>query len=491
MAADRQPPLLRLALPTGVAAMAAALFGVYWDDAWHTDRGRDEFLSPPHLVLYVGIMGLLAVTMGLAAGNVRRGARSRPLRLCMTGAAFVVVSAPVDEWWHQAFGRDAVLWSPPHLAAIAGTIALATGIALLAPGLETSARRPLTIAAGAGVIGAWQVLVLEYDTDVAQFPAVWYLPVMAVAITAACATLHATAPTPVRWPATQAALAYTLAMAGVASGLAWTGFSTPIVPAIIPTAALADVGRRREWSVPMRAAGLTVTLFGTSFIYLGLVPGGVQPSLTEAAVGLIPTMSIVVLVLMATEPGRPRPPAPGLAFAVGALVASSVGLMTPVDPAAAHDPGQGAEVAAITLTIDSGGDTIMIGAEIESDPAIEPLRVVARRGGRSITGPLASSPTGWTGEVDVNETGRWFVYVEARRGGENLEAWIPVIIGTQMEASRTTALYVVADPTDAASSQRLAGAVLLAAVGALLVSTARTIRDHPRPRAPGADLTPA
>ena len=103
-------------------------------------------------------------------------------------------------------------------------------------------------------------------------------------------------------------------------------------------------------------------------------------------------------------------------------------------PAAAHDPGQGAEVAAITLTIDSDGDLIMVGAEIEADPTIEPLRVVARRGGRSITGPLASSPTGWTGEVDVNETGRWFVYVEARRGGENLEAWIPVIIGTQMEA---------------------------------------------------------
>ena len=37
------------------AGFLMALFGVYWDDAWHTDRGRDSTLSAPHLALYAGV----------------------------------------------------------------------------------------------------------------------------------------------------------------------------------------------------------------------------------------------------------------------------------------------------------------------------------------------------------------------------------------------------------------------------------------------------
>jgi hypothetical protein len=32
----------------------AAVLGLYWDDAWHTDVGRDTFFAPPHLLLYPG-----------------------------------------------------------------------------------------------------------------------------------------------------------------------------------------------------------------------------------------------------------------------------------------------------------------------------------------------------------------------------------------------------------------------------------------------------
>jgi hypothetical protein len=31
-----------------VVAGAAALFATYWDDAWHTDLGRDDATIPPH-----------------------------------------------------------------------------------------------------------------------------------------------------------------------------------------------------------------------------------------------------------------------------------------------------------------------------------------------------------------------------------------------------------------------------------------------------------
>lgn len=41
-------------------AGTAALFGTYWDDAWHTDRGRDDFFIAPHLTLYGGVLDPVA-----------------------------------------------------------------------------------------------------------------------------------------------------------------------------------------------------------------------------------------------------------------------------------------------------------------------------------------------------------------------------------------------------------------------------------------------
>ena len=41
-----------------------SLFGTYWDDAWHTDRGRDSFFAAPHLALYAGVfVALVGVSL--------------------------------------------------------------------------------------------------------------------------------------------------------------------------------------------------------------------------------------------------------------------------------------------------------------------------------------------------------------------------------------------------------------------------------------------
>src|SRR6478609_5231662 len=37
--------------------------GVLWDISWHTSIGRDKFLSPPHILIYMG-----AVFAGLFSG---------------------------------------------------------------------------------------------------------------------------------------------------------------------------------------------------------------------------------------------------------------------------------------------------------------------------------------------------------------------------------------------------------------------------------------
>jgi predicted MFS family arabinose efflux permease len=61
-------------LPAGlfavvVVAGSASVFATYWDDAWHTDLGRDQATIPPHLLLY-GSMAVIGAVV--AAWACRR-----------------------------------------------------------------------------------------------------------------------------------------------------------------------------------------------------------------------------------------------------------------------------------------------------------------------------------------------------------------------------------------------------------------------------------
>ena len=50
-----------------------------------------------------------------------------PLQLAAAGGTVTLATLPVDGAWHAAFGRDAVLWSPPHMLAVFGGLALLVG----------------------------------------------------------------------------------------------------------------------------------------------------------------------------------------------------------------------------------------------------------------------------------------------------------------------------------------------------------------------------
>ena len=68
------------------------LVGTYWDDAWHTDRGRDSFFAAPHLALYAGVFVAL-VGVSLAGRTISGRGRA----MAVSGAIAVLVSAPIDE----------------------------------------------------------------------------------------------------------------------------------------------------------------------------------------------------------------------------------------------------------------------------------------------------------------------------------------------------------------------------------------------------------
>lgn len=133
-------PRPRLRLPgwaIGLAALGALAgpLGAYWDVAWHVDRGRETFWSPPHLVIYGGIVAvLIALVAGVATlgGPARRAPWRHPgLRFTLIASAVVLASAPFDEAWHALFGLDVSIWSPPHLALLFGSGFSLLGLAIL------------------------------------------------------------------------------------------------------------------------------------------------------------------------------------------------------------------------------------------------------------------------------------------------------------------------------------------------------------------------
>ncbi len=129
-----------------VLAAASITVGLVWDISWHMSIGRDTFWSPPHMAIYLG-----AIVAGLASGWVifrttfaggaaerSAGVRVWGLRgplgafYCSWGAGAMLTSAPFDDWWHNAYGLDVKILSPPHVVLGFGIIAIHMGAMLTA-----------------------------------------------------------------------------------------------------------------------------------------------------------------------------------------------------------------------------------------------------------------------------------------------------------------------------------------------------------------------
>jgi hypothetical protein len=126
-------------------AVTSASFGGVWDISWHESIGRDTFWTVPHMFIQFG--GILAgaaslylifsTTFGRArerrAGAVRIWGFYGPLGafICCWGGVAMVTSAPFDNWWHNAYGLDVKILSPPHVVLILGMLAIRFGAVIL------------------------------------------------------------------------------------------------------------------------------------------------------------------------------------------------------------------------------------------------------------------------------------------------------------------------------------------------------------------------
>src|SRR3989454_3485513 len=135
-------------LPWYVAAVmiaaTSAVVGVMWDISWHRAIGRDTFWTPVHLAIYLGgiVAGtacgwlVLRTTFAGSADEQARAVRFWGFRgplgawVCIWGAIAMITSAPFDNWWHNAYGLDVKVLSPPHVLLALGFTGIQLGALL-------------------------------------------------------------------------------------------------------------------------------------------------------------------------------------------------------------------------------------------------------------------------------------------------------------------------------------------------------------------------
>jgi len=245
-------------IPAVLFASTSMVIGVIWDISWHMTIGRDTFWTPAHLAIYVGgVVGGLASgyvvlrttfagTEEERSGAVRFWGFRGPLGAWVTiwGALAMLTSAPFDDWWHNAYGLDVQILSPPHVVLAVGIIAIALGAMLgtLAHQNRTDARggwidRGYAYAAGL-VLTFVAILSTEYTDRILHHSSIFYM--------VACGAfpfvlVGAARASRLRWPATAIAGTYT----AITLAMVW------LLPLFAAEPLLGPIRRQITHMVPM------------------------------------------------------------------------------------------------------------------------------------------------------------------------------------------------------------------------------------------------
>jgi hypothetical protein len=219
---------------TGAIAVTSSSIGGAWDVSWHRSIGRDTFWTPAHMLIYAcgvlaGIVGawlVLSATFGHSqkAGQLRNasvkvlGLRA-PLGVFLAGwgGVAMLTSAPFDNWWHNAYGLDVKIVSPPHTLLILGIRAVSVGMMFLILAAMNRAldagtadfkalQRLFLYLSGLAVVGQ-MFFIQEFTWDVVLHRSIAYIA-MGIALPVLFATISQASR--FRWAATTSAGIYML-----------------------------------------------------------------------------------------------------------------------------------------------------------------------------------------------------------------------------------------------------------------------------------------
>jgi hypothetical protein len=279
-----------------VLASTCIVVGLIWDVSWHRTVGRDTFWTLAHVLeqLAAVIAGLtcgylvlkttFAGTTEQKAGSVRFwGYFYGPLGawVCIWGTLMMITSAPFDNWWHNAYGLDVKIISPPHMILAWGMIGIQIGAMLMTLSAQNRAVEEdqklysMMHAYAAGIVITMIGTVIQEDASVgnqmhgSKFYAItaWVIPLFLVGLSRASR---------LRWPATTITAIYsaiTIAMSWILQLFEATPKLAPIynpvthmippafplliiVPAIAVDLLMRRIGRGNDWRLSA-AIGVT------------------------------------------------------------------------------------------------------------------------------------------------------------------------------------------------------------------------------------------
>ena len=223
----RDIPLHLTAVIVGASSL---LIGLIWDISWHRSIGRDTFWTPAHMMIYFGgtLAGLSCGARVLANSFWQRDAHQNdgvriwkfftgPIGgwICIWGAFAMLTSAPFDNWWHDAYGLDVQILSPPHVVLLCGLLGILIGAQVMAASAQnsegSSTSRATVVAFSGGVLLTLAMIAITEHTFVQQMHTSHFYTV-AGGVSALLLTAASRA-SKLRWPATIAALFYMAIMA--------------------------------------------------------------------------------------------------------------------------------------------------------------------------------------------------------------------------------------------------------------------------------------
>jgi hypothetical protein len=199
--------------------------GLQWDISWHISIGRDAFWTLPHIAIYMcPVLCSIACGYLILSSTLRRGAYAgksvRILGLYGPFGAFIglwrsavmLTSAPFDNWWHNAYGLDVKIISPPHAVLVLGMCNVQLGALTLvlsqmnrAEGAAARKLRPLVLYAGSAILILLMTLVMEYVNRYSAHTSLFY---QVVSLTAPLALITTAIIADHKWSASILAAAY-------------------------------------------------------------------------------------------------------------------------------------------------------------------------------------------------------------------------------------------------------------------------------------------
>jgi hypothetical protein len=204
-----------------------------WDISHHSTIGRDTFWTPAHIIIQLGGIVPALLFASIALKTTFRGTEEErnasvsfwgfraPLGVWVTvwGALAMMTSAPFDDWWHNRYGLDVKIVSPPHAVLGLGMFMVGMGVLLFVFSSQNRAnngngtRRGLFCAIAVGVmIAMWADFATEFTWPNLQHASYFY---SVVSTPFPLLLLLAARASRVRAGATIAAATYTLIYIGM------------------------------------------------------------------------------------------------------------------------------------------------------------------------------------------------------------------------------------------------------------------------------------